>query len=184
MVLNLTAKASGKTRELCTQLVSSGFKTLISDIELLRKHSSKLSQMMKFRTNGEEVTLLKLANKEFRHYPVEGEDFWDSPYLKKILERLSNGKPQNYEQLLATKGVGPKTIRALSLVSEIIYGAVPSYKDPARYSFAHGGKDATPYPVDRPTYDQTIETLRHVVIKSKINPMEKDKALRHLAEKV
>ena len=66
------------------------------------------------------------------------------------------------------------------MISEIIYGAEPSYEDPARYSFAHGGKDATPYPVDRPTYDQTIETLKQAVTKSKINPFEKDKALRRL----
>lgn len=183
-VLNLTAKVSSKTRNLSTELISSGFQTLMKDIELIKKNSSKLSRMAKFSIKGEEVTLLKLAGEEFHHHPVEGEDFWDSPYLKKILERLASEKPQNYEQLLATKGVGPKTIRALSLVSEIIYGAVPSYEDPARYSFAHGGKDATPYPVDRPTYDATIETLKQVVIKSKINPVEKDKALRRLSEKV
>ena len=58
------------------------------------------------------------------------------------------------------KGVGPKTVRALALVGEVIYGAAPSYEDPARYSFAHGGKDATPYPVDRVTYDQTIADAR------------------------
>lgn len=180
-VLNLTAKTSDKTRSLSTELVSSGFKTLMGDIELLKKHSSNLSKMMKVSVNGEQTTLLKLSGKEFRHHPVEGESFWDSPYLKKILEKLSTEKPQNYETLLATKGVGPKTIRALSLVSEIIYGAEPSYEDPARYSFAHGGKDATPYPVDRPTYDQTIETLKQVVVKSKINPVEKNQALKRLS---
>ncbi len=84
---------------------------------------------------------------------MEEEDFWDSPYLVKILSKLAEQKPGSYEKLLATKGVGPKTIRALSLVSEIIYGAAPSYENPARYSFAHGGKDATSYLVDRITYD-------------------------------
>jgi len=56
--------------------------------------------------------------------------------------------------------VGPKTLRALSLISELIYGAKPSFKDPARFSFAHGGKDGHPYPVDRRVYDQTIAVLR------------------------
>lgn len=181
-VLNLTAKQSFKTRNLSTELVSSGFKTLMGDIELVKKHSTKLSKMMKVSLGSENTTLLQLAPDEFHHHPVEDEDFWDSPYLKKILEKLSSEKPQNYESLLATKGVGPKTIRALSLVSEIIYGAVPSYEDPARYSFAHGGKDATPYPVDRPTYDATIETLKQVVVKSQINPYEKDKALKRLTQ--
>jgi hypothetical protein len=71
-------------------------------------------------------------------------------------------------------------VRALSLVGEVIYGAKPSYEDPARYSFAHGGKDATPYPVDRHTYDQTIATLSEAVRKSHINPIDKDKALKRL----
>ena len=181
-VLNLTAKESNKTRSLSTELVSSGFKTLMGDIELLKKHSTELSKMVKVSLGSESATLLQLAPDEFRHHPVENEDFWNSPYLKKILEKLSSEKPQNYESLLATKGVGPKTIRALSLVSEIIYGATPSYEDPARYSFAHGGKDATPYPVDRPTYDQTIETLKQVVVKSRINHFEKDKALKRLTQ--
>ena len=78
---------------------------------------------------------------------------------------MCDNKPDNYENLLATHGVGPKTIRALALVAEIIYGAKPSYEDPARYSFAHGGKDATPYPVDRETYDQTIAKLRGFIKK-------------------
>ena len=182
-VLNLTAKASSQTRNLSTKLVSSGFKTLIKDIELLKKHSTNLSKMMRVSVNGRKVTLLKLSHNEFHHHPVEGKDFWDSPYLKKILEKLGSEKPQNYETLLATKGVGPKTIRALSLVSEVIYGATPSYEDPARYSFAHGGKDATPYPVDRSTYDATIAAMRQIVTKSKINPFEKDKILRRLSQK-
>jgi len=57
------------------------------------------------------------------------------------------------------EGVGPKTIRAISLVSEIIYGAKPSYEDPARYSFTVGGKDGTPYPVNRDVYDHTISVI-------------------------
>lgn len=188
--LNLTSIKSDKTRQISTELVTDGFQTLLKDIELLRKHYSKYSKMMKLKVDGEEVTLLQLSHQEFKHHPVEDEDpstalgagFWDSPYLIKILQKLADFKPQTYEKLLATQGVGPKTIRALSLVSEIIYGAAPSYEDPARYSFAHGGKDATPYPVDTKTYDQTIETLKQVVAKSRINPVDKDKALKRLLE--
>ncbi|MBI2020637.1 DUF763 domain-containing protein [Candidatus Daviesbacteria bacterium] len=197
-VLNLTSKKSNKTRKISTELVSDGFETLKRDIEIIRRHASDLSQVISLaytsevspkvspssHLGGEKRDTLTLANfegVEFHHHPVENEDFWNSPYLKKILAKLADQKPKTYEQLLATQGVGPKTVRALSLVSEVIYGAKPSYEDPARYSFAHGGKDATPYPVDRLTYDQTIETLRHVVAKSKINRLEKDRALKRLA---
>lgn len=87
--------------------------------------------------------------------------------MERILWKLCDETPENYEKLLATEGVGPKTIRALALVSEIIYGAKPSYRDPARYSFAHGGKDATPYPINRRTYDQTIQKMEEISRKAK-----------------
>lgn len=178
--LDLTAKKSSQNRSVSQKLVTQSYKALMKDIQILRSHSSGLSRMIKMKMRGETLTLLELANTEFNYHPVVMEDFRKSRYLEKILARLTETKPKTYEQLLATEGVGPKTIRALALVAEIIYGAAPSYEDPARYSFAHGGKDATPYPLDRPTYDQTIEMLQRAVVKSKINPIEKDKALRRL----
>ena len=152
----------------------------MKDIELLRRRSSELHKMACLRVKGENLTLLKLENKEFVWHPVAIEDFSKSRYLEKILAKVCDRKPENYEKLLSQEGVGPKTIRALALVSEVIYGAAPSYEDPARYSFAHGGKDATPYPVDRKIYDQTIETMKKVVAKTKINLFEKQKILKRL----
>src|SRR3990167_11337720 len=169
-VLNLTAKKSQKNQKISRQLATLGYGRFAKDIEIIRKHSSELSQMITLRRGGENLTLLELANTEFTSHPVLLEDFSRSRYLEKILDRLADTKPKTFEQLLATEGVGPKTIRALSLVSEVIYGAKPSYEDPARYSFAHGGKDVTPYPVDRPTYEATIAILQQAVRKSRINP--------------
>ena len=162
-VLNMTADKSKQNRGLSTGLVSQSFNTLMKDITFLRKYCTPLSQTIKLQKGKEQLTLLNLETKEFKWHPVVTEDFSKSKYLEKILWRLCDQKPENYEKLLATQGVGPKTIRALALVAEVIYGAKPSYEDPARYSFAHGGKDATPYPVDRPTYDQTIEKLKSFI---------------------
>jgi len=183
--LNLTAEKSEKTREVSTELVKAGYYSLIKDIELLRKHSSQLHKTLALKINspaGDEnlVKLLKLENIEFQHHPVEAEDFSKSKYLEKILWQVCDEQPENYEKLLAMKGVGPKTMRALALVSEIIYGAKPSYEDPARYSFALGGKDATPYPVDRKTYDQTIEIMKNAVQKTKLPFSEKRKMISKL----
>jgi hypothetical protein len=164
-VLDMTANKSRQNRGLSTELVSQSFNTLMKDITLLRKYSTPVSQMVKLANGKEQLTLLNLENKEFVWHPVINEDFSKSKYLEKILWLLCDQKPENYEKLLATPGVGPKTIRALALVAEVIYGAKPSYEDPARYSFAHGGKDATPYPVDQQTYDQTIEQLKKLVKK-------------------
>ncbi len=159
-VLDLTAEKSSRNREISVGLTSQSFNTLMKDIKLLRKCYTPVSQILRMQKGREQLTLLNLENKEFTWHPVLTEDFSKSKYLEKILRQLCDRKPENYEKLLAIEGVGPKTIRALALVAEIIYGAKPSYEDPARYSFAHGGKDATPYPVDRATYDQTIEKLK------------------------
>lgn len=180
VTLNMTAKESEKNRKIGVELVEAGYKTLMKDIKLLGKHSSALSKMISIKIGKEQLTFLRLANKEFRIHPVVLENLFESKYLKKILAKLCFKKPKNYEQLLATEGVGPKTIRALALVAEVIYGAPASYKDPARYSFAHGGKDGTPYFVDRKTYDQTIKILKKAIQKSRLNFTEKDKALRRL----
>lgn len=180
-VLNLVARESDKTRELSTELVQAGYNTLMKDIQLLRKYSSPLSQMASVQSGGEQLTFLNLEPVEFKSHPVVMEDFGKSRYLDKILARVAYENPANYEKLLAIEGVGAKTMRALALVGEVIYGANPSYEDPARYSFAHGGKDATPYPVDRGTYDQTISILQRAVERTRFSPIEKTKALHRLA---
>jgi len=172
-VLNLTAPASEATRTTSTELVSQRFPSLLKDLVLLSKHVTPLSKMARFRIGSgpavggaSQLTLLELEDTEFRHHPVEGEDFARNKYLQKILWRLCDEQPATYEKLLSTEGVGAKTVRALALVAEMIYGAKPSYEDPARYSFAFGGKDGTPYPVDRTTYDRTVALLRRYVPRS------------------
>lgn len=182
-VLDLTAQTSGKNRDISTELVATaGFNTLIKDLIVLSKHITPISQMVEVsdKTGQQRLKFLNLETVEFRSHPVVTENFAKSKYLHKILWRLCDQKPENYEKLLAKEGVGPKTIRALALVAEVLYGAKPSYEDPARYSFAHGGKDGTPYPVDRATYDQTIETMRDYVKKSKMPLTEKQKSLSNL----
>ncbi|MBN1444613.1 MAG: DUF763 domain-containing protein [Candidatus Omnitrophica bacterium] len=179
--LNLTAKESEGTRQMSTELVNTSYTGLMSDMRILRKHSGELSRMAALKHGEDETIFLELKNTEFKTHPVMDENFSYNKYLEKILWTVYQRKPSNYENLLAIKGVGPKTMRALSLVSEVIYGAEPSYKDPARYSFAHGGKDGTPYPVDRKTYDASIVFFREIVRRMRISPLEKDKLLRKLS---
>jgi len=100
--------------------------------------------------------------------------------LSRIILSTYERQPGDFEHLLGLQGVGAKTIRALSLLSELVYGVAPSYRDPARYSFAHGGKDGIPYPVDRETYDQSIELLRKAIGKTKLGITEKNEALIRL----
>ncbi|MFZ5365042.1 MAG: DUF763 domain-containing protein [Patescibacteria group bacterium] len=178
--LNMTAQKSDQSRNLSIEMVNSSFQTVMKDIQLLRKHSSSLSQMLGLKKGQQEFTFLNLEDREFRSHPVIFEDFSKSKYLEKILWQVCDQKPESYEKFLAMEGVGPKTVRALALVGEVIYGADPSYEDPARYSFAHGGKDSTPYPVDCDTFDQSIEILRRAVQKTKLDASEKNKAVKRL----
>ena len=182
-LLNLTARDSEDTRQLSVEFVSSGYQSLMKDIEILRKHSSDLSKMISLKCKEQQLTLLRLEDTEFKWHPVVIEDFSKSRYLEKILRQLCDRQPDSYEHLLAVKGVGPKTVRALALVGELIYGAEPSYEDPARYSFAHGGKDGTPYAVDRQIYDRTISMLAEAVKCSRISPYERDRAIKRLTDR-
>jgi uncharacterized protein len=101
-------------------------------------------------------------------------------YLEKILLATYDRAPEDFETLLGMPGVGARTLRALALVSEIVYGTPASTRDPARFSFAHGGKDGFPYPVDTGTYDKTIEVLRAAVSKSGVERSERVAALKRL----
>jgi hypothetical protein len=102
-------------------------------------------------------------------------------YLQKILLKTYERAPENFETLLGIPGVGPKTLRALALASELVHGTPMTMRDPARFSFAHGGKDGTPYPVDKITYDRTIEVLNKAINRMTIDRSEKVKAFRRLA---
>ncbi len=100
--------------------------------------------------------------------------------LSKILLSTYERQPGDFESLLALEGVGPQTIRALTLLAELLHGAPASWRDPARYAFAHGGKDGYPFPVDRATYDRSIELLRTAVRRARIEPREKGQAMDRL----
>ncbi len=180
-VLNLTAAAGGKNREISTELVTrNGFQTLMKDLRIISAHVTSQSEVLAIAAGQQTFKFLNLLDRDFTIHPVVEENFAESRYLQKILWQLCDKKPENYEKLLSIEGVGPKTMRALALVAEVIYGAKPAYEDPARYSFAHGGKDAIPYPVDRPTYDRTIKILGEYVRRTKLPALEKDKIQKRL----
>jgi len=173
--LNLIAEKSGKNRKISKELVVEEPKTFLKDIKLISEKNNSLIKQKRLPY----FTKMELSNVEFHWHPVVGERF-DLKRLEKTIFFAHSEKPENFEQLLSLKGIGPKTIRALSLVSEIIYGAKPSYEDPARYSFAHGGKDGTPYFPKPEEMDRTIEMLEKGIRKSRISLKEKENAKKRL----
>jgi hypothetical protein len=99
---------------------------------------------------------------------------WDA------LSRAYEFQPRNYEELLSVKGVGPATVRGLALVAELVYGEKPSWEDPVKFSFAFGGKDGVPFPVDRKAMDESIRILKQSVQQAKIAEKEKLRSLERL----
>ncbi len=100
------------------------------------------------------------------------------------LKKISQLDPSNFRDLIMLPGASKKVLRALALIAEIIYGEEVSKKDPALYSFAHGGKDGYPFPVNRDIYDNTILTLEEAIKNAKIGDKDKMLALKKLNEKI
>jgi len=100
----------------------------------------------------------------------------------KAVRRAYEFQPKSYEALLSIRGIGPATVRALALVSELIYGEKASWLDPVKYSFAVGGKDGVPFPVDKAAYDKAIEVLESAVKQAKVGGREQMHALKRLGK--
>lgn len=151
--LNLVAFESGRARQVVT--------------ELSREPPDRLSAEL-------ELALVMPA----RH-PISSQDL-DPRRLKRAFLRTYEAQAASFEALLQVPGVGAKTLRALALLSELLAGVPASWRDPARFSFAHGGKDGHPYPVDRGTYDRTIAVLEEAVRRARVGYTDRLEALRRL----
>ena len=115
------------------------------------------------------------------HHEVRAEDV-NLKRLGSTLWLAHEEQPKNFEELLLLKGVGPRTIQSLALVSEVIHGSPTRFRDPARFSFAHGGKDGHPFPVPTKVYDETISVLKNAVEKAKLGNTDKTAAIKKLHE--
>ena len=115
------------------------------------------------------------------HHDVKAKDV-DLKRLGSVLWLAHEKQTQNFEELLLLEGLGPRTLQSLALVSEVIYGTPTRFKDPARFSFAHGGKDGHPFPVPIKVYDETIGILEKAVAKAKLGINDKNTAIKKLHE--
>jgi hypothetical protein len=115
------------------------------------------------------------------HHDVRMEDV-NMKRLGAMLWVAHEKQPSDFEELLLLQGMGPRALQSLALVSEVIYGAPARFEDPARFSFAHGGKDGHPFPVPVNVYDETISTLQTAVYKSKMGNSDKLQAIKKLSE--
>ncbi len=114
------------------------------------------------------------------HHDVRAKDV-DLKRLGSVLAVAHERQLHDFESLLLLEGVGPRTLQSLTLVSEVIHGTPSRFTDPARFSFAHGGKDGHPFPVPVNVYDETISVLKDAVNKAKIGQSDKQEAIRKLS---
>jgi hypothetical protein len=105
-------------------------------------------------------------------------------YFDKVLTQLYDRPPQDYEDLVLTPGVGQSTLRALAMVAEVIHGTALTYQDPVRYSFAHGGKDGTPFPIQRADYAHTIHSLELAIRHARLGQTDQLRAFQRLSRLV
>lgn len=166
IALNMTAKQSQKCQKISTDIAKEKPKRVMRQLQSIRPaHQTSLKRWM--------------PEARWKEYVV------DVLYLPrnlnwKALKRAYEFQPKNYEELLGIKGIGPATVRGLALISELIYGEPPSWKDPVKYSFAYGGKDGVPYPVNRKAMDQSIQILESAIQDAKIERKEKLRSLQRL----
>lgn len=157
LTLNLVDKEKKNLRETIKELA-------------LRKPEKNIKDLMMLKNNQNQLPL--------RHQ-VLIEDI-NPKFLDKILLKTYQRQPKDFKELLSLENVGAKTLRALALISDLIYGESISFKDPARFSFAHGGKDRHPYKINLAHYQETINILDKAINKAKIERSDKIKALRRL----
>jgi len=165
-VLNMTAKESEDCRKASTDLAKEKPEKLIRLLESVRPITQPSLQKW-------------MPKSERKNYSIEG--FSMPKTLNwKLARKLYETQPENYEQLLGVRGVGPATVRGLALVAELVYGASPSWRDPVKYSFAYGGKDGVPYPVGRKAMDESAQILKNAIENARIGNNEKLKSLQRL----
>lgn len=171
-VLDMSAKESEEARKCSVDLVKDN-----------PEHLKKYLRDVKQKSLSEFLGIKSPRCKELRL--PEKHDFTMLELDERVIKSLKVAyelQPSNYEELVAIKGIGPKCIRALALISNLIYGAEISYRDPCKFSFAHGGKDGVPYPVDIKTYESSIKFLEDAIKQTELNNFEKINALKRLSK--
>ncbi len=162
----------------CCDAVGSALNLVAEDNSLVRRSCVRLSQTNpeKLLKDVDEVQscVNTLSMPGYHSIPRTG-------YLKKALTAAYENQAQNFETLLQTPGVGAGTLRALCLVAEVAWGVPASFKDPVRYSFAHGGKDGFPFPVNESDIMNSSRTLERALHKARTGRSEQLEALRRLA---
>ncbi len=192
-ILNLTDKQADEARNNILEMSHEEPERMIKEIEQIGKPASQMILMQGGKVQGTLFPELDEPNPSDQiqptgrsiilpaHHDVQAQDV-DLKRLGGVLATAYESQPKDFESLLLTPGLGPRTLQSLALVSEVIYGTPSRFTDPARFSFAHGGKDGHPFPVPLKIYDESIRILRDSIEKSKLGYKDKSDCIRRLHE--
>ena len=186
-ILNLTDKNASPTRSSILEISKENPDKMLSEIkQIINSDDSSIS----FGYGGSSKSILTISKPQIimensrnivlpSHHEVRKEDV-NLKRLGGVLATAYENQPETFETLLLTPGLGPRTLQSLTLVSEVIHGTPSRFTDPARFSFAHGGKDGHPFPVPLKIYDESIRVLSNCIEKSRMGYNEKSDCLKRL----
>lgn len=185
-ILNLTAANADVTRKSILELTKDNPEKLIREIKDVIRLENPLGKENPAQLSlfPEENQFVEVKNESQNcvmpsHHEVRAEDV-DLKRLGAVLTTAYESDSEDFESLLLTPGLGPRTLQSLTLVSEVINGTPSRFSDPARFSFAHGGKDGHPFPVPVKVYDESIRILGQAIEKSKLGYREKSECINRL----
>ena len=188
-ILNLTDSSADRTRSSILTLSNEEPQRIIKEISDIARLGNPLEQkksgqmeLFDLESNQDGEIILDNGDRNLvlpDHHEVRAEDV-DLKRLGGVLATAYENQPKDFETLLLTPGLGPRTLQSLTLVSEVIHGTPGRFRDPARFSFAHGGKDGHPFPVPTKIYDESIRILGDCIEKSKMGYNDKSECLRRL----
>ncbi|MBQ1660985.1 MAG: DUF763 domain-containing protein, partial [Treponema sp.] len=188
-ILNLTDSSADRTRSSILSLSNEEPQRIIKEISDIARLGNPLEQkksgqmeLFDLESNPDGEIILDNGDRNLvlpDHHEVRAEDV-DLKRLGGVLATAYENQPKDFETLLLTPGLGPRTLQSLTLVSEVIHGTPGRFRDPARFSFAHGGKDGHPFPVPTKIYDESIRILGDCIEKSKMGYNDKSECLRRL----
>ena len=171
IVLDLTDRRSFENKKVMMDIVRE---------HRLRRDWEKLVKLLK------KDTLYRWIEREYSEANITREDIGNILVMPrdlnwKAVRKIYDVQPRNINELIMLRGVGAKTIRAISLVAQFIYGAEPSFRDPIRYTFTVGGKDGVPMPVDRRIYDELIDFYKSVIEHGEMGREKKKELINKLS---
>lgn len=196
-ILNLTDSEAKDTRSSILNLSKENPDRIISEIKDIQTHGvsdavikAEKQQLELFEDTEHKLTKVSLTEEMLppvvsrnivmpAHHDVRAEDV-DLKRLGSVLATAYESDPKDFESLLLTPGLGPRTLQSLTLVSEVINGTPSRFRDPARFSFAHGGKDGHPFPVPLRIYDESIRILGDAIERSRLGYKEKSECINRL----